>query len=214
MKPVSTTLFHRVLPPGNPGLSEHPTLILLHGRGANEEDLIGLLPVLDSRLLVLSVRAPFPFSSGYTWYDIGTIGAPEPAMFKDAYDMLSRFVDDALAGYPIDREKVFLFGFSMGAVMSFALSLTRPDLFRGVVAHSGYVPEETHLVYRWQNLTERQFFIAHGIHDPVIAVDFARRAEQLFKGSDAHCTVREYPIAHQISDESIGDIAHWLDRLL
>ena len=55
MKPVSTTLFHRVLPPGQPGTSEHPTLILLHGRGADEEDLIGVLPALDSRLLVLSV---------------------------------------------------------------------------------------------------------------------------------------------------------------
>lgn len=216
MKPLSTTLFHRLVPPDSPNVSPHPTLILLHGRGADEEDLIGLLPVFDRRLLTLSVRAPFPFppGGGYTWYDVGSIGSPEPGMFRDAYGKLSQFVDDAVAGYPVDRRKLFLFGFSMGAVMSFALSLARPGLFSGVIAHSGYLPEETHLTYRWDDLDGSRFFIAHGTHDPVIPVESARRAVQLLERTEAGVVAREYPIAHQISQESINDIAAWLHALL
>jgi phospholipase/carboxylesterase len=189
---------------------------LLHGRGADEEDLIGLLPTFDPGLLTLSVRAPFPFSlgGGYTWYDIRTIGSPEPEMFHDAYGKLAQFIDDAIAGYPIDKRRLFLFGFSMGAVMSFALSLTQPGLFRGVIAHSGYLPEEPPLTYRWDDLKESRFFIAHGTHDPVIPVDSARRAQQLLANTEATVVTKEYPIAHQISQESLEDTAAWLHALL
>jgi phospholipase/carboxylesterase len=216
MKLLSTTLVHRIIPPDTSEGSSLPTLILLHGRGADEEDLIGLLPAFDHRLLTLSVRAPFPFSfgGGYTWYDVRAIGSPEPEMFHDAYGKLAQFINDALAGYPIDNQRLFLFGFSMGAVMSFALSLTQPGLFRGVVAHSGYLPEEPPLPYRWDDLKANRFFIAHGTHDPVIPVEAARRATQLLEGTGASVVTKEYPVAHQISQESLNDTAAWLHALL
>ncbi len=216
MKPLSTTLVHHLIPPDSPSASPHPTLILLHGRGADEEDLIGLLPAFDPGLLTLSVRAPFPFllGGGYTWYDVEAIGSPDPEMFRDAYGRLSQFVDDVIAGYPVDKRKLFLFGFSMGTVMSFALSLARPGLFQGVVAHSGYLAEDTHLTYRWNDLAGSRFFIAHGTDDPVIPVEAARRAGYLLRRTDAAVVVREYPIAHQISQESLGETADWLNALL
>ncbi|MEE8112746.1 MAG: hypothetical protein V3T23_00185, partial [Nitrososphaerales archaeon] len=120
MKTITTTLVHRILPPENSTSTTHPTLIMLHGRGADEEDLLGLVPYLDERLFILSVRAPFPFpyGGGYTWYDIGTVGTPEPTMFKESCEKLSTFVHDALANYPIDAPHIYLLGFSMGTVMS------------------------------------------------------------------------------------------------
>jgi phospholipase/carboxylesterase len=102
----------------------------------------------------------------------------------------------------------------MGTVMSFALSLARPGLFQGVVAHSGYLAEDTHLTYRWNDLADSRFFIAHGTDDPVIPVEAARRAGYLLQRTDASVVVREYPIAHQISQESLGDTADWLNALL
>jgi phospholipase/carboxylesterase len=216
MKAIDSSLFHRVVPPLEESSGPHPVLILLHGRGADEEDLLGLAPALDPHLLLLSVRAPFPFmvSGGYTWYDIQQVGTPHPKMFAESYERLSRFLDDALQAYPIDPARVFLFGFSMGAVMSCALGLTRPALIRGVVAHSGYVPEETSLHFRWNELASTAFFIAHGTEDPVISVEYAHRARTLFESSTAPAVLREYSIGHTISEASLADAVHWMQPLL
>jgi phospholipase/carboxylesterase len=185
---------------------------MVHGRGADEDDLPGLAARLDRRLFLLSVRAPFPFldGGGYTWYDVGAAGAPEPSMFRESADRLSQFADEALAEYPIDPHRLFLLGFSMGTVMSFALALSRPGFIRGVSANSGYVAEGTHLTYRWNELAGTAFFITHGTLDPVIPVAMARRANELFAASNAPYVYREYPMAHEITEESLGDIAAWV----
>jgi phospholipase/carboxylesterase len=189
---------------------------MLHGRGADEEDLLGLASSLDDRFLIVSARAPYPFSAGggYTWYDVGEVGAPEPTMFRTSYDRLLTFVRDVIEGYPVDAGRVFLFGFSMGTVMSYALGLTHPELIRGICANSGYLPEGTSLAYRWDNLSGTDFFIAHGIHDPVIPVEMARRAHELFRRSNAQVTYREYPMAHQISEQSLADVVTWTTKKL
>jgi phospholipase/carboxylesterase len=215
MRTIATTLVHRVLEPEHPSAATHPTLIMLHGRGADEEDLLGLCPALDERLLCISARAPFEFSyGGYTWYDIGQVGIPLPGMFDESYAKLVTFVDDVLRNYPVDPAHLYLFGFSMGAVMSYALSLTKPELFRGVSANSGYVPEGTSLRFRWEDLAGKNFLIAHGVYDQVIPLQMAHRAKALFAESNATVEYREYPMDHQISDESLADAAAWLKKLL
>jgi phospholipase/carboxylesterase len=216
MKAIESALFHRLTPPNTATLASYPTLILLHGRGADEEDLLGLSSHLDERLLILSVRAPypFPFGGGYTWYDVGEVGAPEPTMFKTSYDKLATFVRDALLHYPIEKKDLYLLGFSMGTVMSYALSLTQPKVFRGVVANSGYIAEGTHLTYLWDQLDTLDFFVAHGTQDPVIPVQFARRAKELLNSNHARFEYKEYPMAHQISEESLSDLGNWLSRRL
>ena len=212
---VRTSLEHRLLLPENSTGRRHPALIMLHGRGADEEDLIGLVPSFDRSLLVLSVRAPHRYSyGGYTWYDIGEMGRPEPELFLDSYRKLVQFIDDVLAAYPIDPSNVFLLGFSMGTVMSYALSLTRPGTFRGVIAHSGYIPEGTELVMQWEKLAGLSFFVAHGLLDPTIPVLLARRARQLLEGSTASMTYKEYSMGHEISQESLQDAVEFLHRLL
>jgi phospholipase/carboxylesterase len=215
MKPISSTLVHRVLPPEERGAQIFPTLILLHGRGADEDDLMGLAQVLDDRLLIISARAPFPYPyGGYTWYDVGTIGTPEPEMFRTSCDRLHRFITDVRSSYPADPSKVFLLGFSMGCVMSFAMALTAPELVRGVSANSGYIPEGTHLAFRWGKLQNVAFFITHGTTDPVIPVEFARRARTLFEQSRAQVEYREYPVGHQLSDSAVTETAAWITRLI
>jgi phospholipase/carboxylesterase len=216
MKTVETSLFHRVLPPkGSPKASRHPTVIFLHGRGADEEDLLSVAPLLDSRLLLLSVRAPYPFSGGgYTWYDLQQIGSPDLAMFRASYDRLSAFLDDAADGYPVDPEYVFLFGFSMGTVLSYALSLSRPDRIRAVAANSGYLPEIPDLNYRWQDMAGTSFFITHGIHDPVIPVSMARHARDLMAATRAPVTYREYDMSHTLGEQALADVAAWISGFL
>jgi len=216
MKLITTQLVHRVLEPAHASAGPHPTLIMLHGRGADEQDLLGIAPALDPRLLIVSARAPFPFGpgGGYTWYDVGEVGAPQPEMFASSYERLLAFVEEVRAGYPVDTGRLFLYGFSMGSVMSLALGLTHPELFRGIVANSGYVPEGTHLTLRWDGLGATAFFIAHGTFDPIIPVAFARRARELFASSNAPVSYAEYPMGHEISERSLRDTVDWMATLL
>lgn len=209
--PIQSSLIHKLVQPKSDQSPPHPTLILLHGRGTNEDDLFGLVPYLDPRLLVVSVRAPFAFPyGGWTWYDVLEVGSPHPQQFIESYDRLLQFLADAKRHYPIDERRIFLLGFSMGTVMSFALSLTKPEEIAGVVAHSGYVPEQTDLAFAWDRLQHTGFFVAHGEYDPVIPVHFGRRAKELLVAAHADVTYREYPIAHQVSEESLTDLAGWL----
>lgn len=219
LKPIDSVLVHKVVPSRRSGTS-YPTLIMLHGRGANEDDLLSLAEYLDERLLIISPRAPFPFTwgGGYTWYEILNTGSPEPKMFAESYTRLVQFLDDVQRGYPVDAERIYLLGFSMGTMMSYAMLLTEPERIAGVVAHSGYVPEEHGLNlqgdvrFRWDMLRGKSIFIAHGLYDPVIPVQLARKTRALFSKTEADVTYKEYPMAHQISEESLEEFSHWLTQ--
>jgi phospholipase/carboxylesterase len=216
MKLIDSVLHHRVVMPRDATAPLHPTLIMLHGRGADEEDLLGLSPYLDKRLMITGVRAPytFPYSGGFTWYEVGDVGAPDPEMFKSSCEKLSSFISSFIEQYPVDKKQVYLLGFSMGTVMAYAMAFTQPDLFRGVVANSGYIAEGTHLTYRWDQLGNVEFFVTHGIQDPIIPVQIARRAKQLLEASQVRFEYKEYPMAHQIGEESLQDLSLWLTRHL
>ncbi len=192
----------------------HPALIMLHGRGADEHDLFGLAQFLDPRLFVFSARAPFPFQygGGYAWYDVVEVGLPQPQMFAESHRRLKAFVEEVIAGYPVDAERIFLLGFSMGAVMSHAMALTRPEKIAGVVAHSGYVPpqKELDLEFQLNDLNGRGWFVAHGVHDPIIPIRFGRETRDLLVGTAADLTYHEYPIAHQVSQRSLDDLSTWI----
>ncbi|HEY6192219.1 MAG TPA: phospholipase [Bacteroidota bacterium] len=214
MNPVHTSLIHKILEPQRKSNSKYPTLMLLHGRGANEDDLLGLAEYLDDRLLIVSARAPFPFAlgGGFTWYEIEEVGKPEPKMFAESYRKLSQFIDDVVKGYPVDPSKLLLCGFSMGSVMSYSMALTRPQAVAGVAANSGYIAEDSGLNIEWTGVKGKPFFISHGMYDPVIPVAFARRAKELLEPRGAAITYREYDMGHQIIEDSLNDMMRWLTQ--
>lgn len=215
MRPIETSLYHQISPIDGSTKDLRPALILLHGRGSNEEDLFGLVPDLDPRFLFVAARAPFYFPyGGFTWYDLQEIGIPDATQFGESYERLTQFLDDIQQHYPIDPRQTFLLGFSMGTVMSYSLALTKPERIKGVIAHSGYVPENTSLQFQWEELRNTSFFVAHGTNDPVIPIQFGRRAKELLSRTEAPLDYREYPIQHQISEASLHDLTSWLSKHL
>jgi phospholipase/carboxylesterase len=189
----------------------------MHGRGTNEDDLLGLVDYLDPRFFVVSVRAPFKFDEGfggYTWYDVQGVATPHAGQFEESYNRMAQFVLDVKQNYPVDPLRMFMLGFSMGSIMSLALSLTKPELVRGVVAHSGYIPENTPLRFAWDRLQNLSLFIAHGVNDPVIPVQQGRRAHDLLSKTKADLTYKEYPIGHSMSEQSVSDLGDWLQKKL
>lgn len=212
MNIIQSTLIHRILAPRANGPGKPTALILLHGRGSDENDLFGLSEYLDDRLFIISVRAPYQFSygGGYTWFDVEDIGKPEIKMLNESLGKLIQFIRDVHAGYPVDKAKTLLFGFSMGSMMSYIVSLTNPELTRGVIAASGLLPEGIDLGYNFEGQEGKPFFISHGIHDSIIPVSFGTRAKELLSKAGAIVTYREYEMDHQINEENLADIIKWI----
>jgi phospholipase/carboxylesterase len=206
------SLVHKFLRPRRAEPGKPPALILLHGRGADEDDLLGLAEYFDDRLFIISPRAPYAFAhgDGRTWYDLEEIGKPDRAMFLESYNRLCSFINGATNFYGLDPRKVFCCGFSMGSIMALAVALTEPGLLSGVIANSGYVPEDAGIEFRWEGVKGKPFFIAHGIYDPVIPYSYSRRAKELLESHGAIVTHREYDMGHQINEDSLNDMIAWL----
>jgi phospholipase/carboxylesterase len=181
-------------------------LVLFHGRGADEYDLLPLLDALDPerRLDGFCPRAPLALPPGGAhWYVVPRVGAPDPETFAVGYGAACRFVD----GLP--HARVVLGGFSQGAVLALAVGLgagrPRPA---AVVAFSGFVPE----VDGW-SLGEGPWppiAIGHGTLDPVIPIELARAAHARLLAAGATVLYREYPLGHGIDPGFVAELVPWL----
>ena len=194
--------------PVEPGTG--PGLLLLHGRGADEYDLMGLEEGLDPRFTIISVRAPHRLGSGFMWYDMYRLGEPDSETIRSSLTELRKFVDDIIRVYPIYAKRLYLLGFSQGAIMSAALALTDPEKVCGVIMHSGYVPTNPGMEASPDGLEGKPFFVAHGQYDDVIPVSYGREAAAYLAEHKARLTYREYPVGHTISEESFYDLSEWL----
>jgi phospholipase/carboxylesterase len=191
-------------------------LVLHHGRGTDERDLLGLGDAIDpqARLHVVTPRAPLtlPGSPGYHWYVVPRVGYPDPDTFHAAYAELAAFHDELWERTGIGPDRTVLGGFSMGSVMSYSLGLaaTRPAP-AGILAFSGFVPT----VDGWQpSLSDRpglRAFIAHGRLDPIMDVGFARRARDLLVAGGADVEYHESDAAHFIDPAHVRPAVDWLE---
>ena len=175
-------------------------LVLLHGRGADENDLFPLLDEFDPerRLHGYTPRGPLALPPGGAhWYVLGGLGTPERETFAASYAALTEFLD----GLPYDR--LVLGGFSPGCAMAYALALyrgrPRPE---ALLALSGFVPT----VEGYELDLEPPFpriAIVHGVFDPVIPVQWGRDARDLLEGAGAEVRYHESPIEHWIDPDVI-----------
>lgn len=193
-------------------------LVLHHGRGTSELDLIGLADLLDPgrRLRVVSPRGPLqlPGSPGYHWYVVPRVGYPDPETFFAARAALAE-LHDGLWAEGVGPERTVLAGFSMGAVMSFAMGLgaDRPAP-AGILAFSGFVPTVEGWEPSFADRAGTGAFIGHGRNDPVIGVDFGHRARDLLEAGGLEVTYRESELGHQIDPAQLRDAGAWLAEAL
>jgi phospholipase/carboxylesterase len=180
------------------------TLVLLHGRGADEHDLFPLLDALDPerRLLGLTPRGPLSLPPGGAhWYQLAGIPTPDPDTFWASFELLSAKLDE------LPRPLV-LGGFSQGTVMSWALGLGRGPAKRpaAIVALSGFMPRVEGLALDLSELDGYPVAIAHGSLDPVIPVDFSREARTVMEEAGADILYREAPLPHTIDPHILPEL--------
>ena len=208
------TIAHRARPAaGEPeGL-----LVLFHGRGADEHDLFPLLDVLDPerRLLGVTPRGPLSLPPGGAhWYAVQEIGYPDPGTFLPTYEAASDWLASLAEETGIGLERTVLGGFSQGAVMTYALGLGRGrPRPAALVALSGFVPTVPGFELDLEPALS-PVAIGHGSLDPVISVEWSRRAKQALEAAGAEVLYREYPLPHAIDPRFLVELAPWIASAL
>ncbi len=192
--------------------------MLHHGRGADEQDLLGLADMLDPerRLHVVTPRAPLTLagSPGFHWYFVPRVGYPDPDTFWAARAALADLHLEIWERTGVTAARTVLGGFSMGAVMSYAMALgaDRPPV-AGILAFSGFVP----VVEGWEpHFSDRlgtRAFVAHGRNDPIMEVGFARRARELLEEGGLEVAYHESDAGHQIDPAHLAAATEWLAKL-
>jgi phospholipase/carboxylesterase len=193
-------------------------LVLLHGRGADERDLFPLLDLLDPsrRMLGVTPRGPLNLSPGGAhWYAVHEIGYPDPATFMETFARVSSWLDGVVASADTPFARVVIGGFSQGAVMTYALGLgagrPRPA---GLIALSGFVPSVPGFTLDLAGPLPR-VVIGHGALDPVISVEWSRRARALLDEAGGDVTYGESPqMAHSIDPTFLRELPAWLSDTL
>jgi phospholipase/carboxylesterase len=200
------------------GSGPHPTIIALHGWGANALDLLGLAPHLcNGRWLVLcpqgTVSVPLgAMGNGWGWFPLTLGQPPDPIAFREAVAEVGGFIDEAQQRYPIHPRKRVLLGFSQGGVVAYALALAEPQRFAGLVALSSWLPAAVVEALLEADRSQLLTLVQHGSGDDLIAVSRARESLERLRALRVPVTYREYPMGHEISARSLHDLSDWLER--
>ena len=194
-------------------------LVLHHGRGTDERDLLSLADHLDPerRLRVVSPRGPLQVEGwpGFHWYVVPRVGYPDPETFFAAHGALAALHDRLWEETGVGPERTVLGGFSMGAVMSHALGWSgdRPAV-AGVLAFSGFVPTVPGWEPSFADRTASRALVSHGDRDPVIGVEFGRAARDLLERGGIEVAYVETQAPHAIGPAALAAATGWLAETL
>jgi phospholipase/carboxylesterase len=201
------------------GSGPFPTVLTLHGRGANAFDLLGLAPYLcGGKFLMICPQGPLetpigPQSVGYAWYPMSNGGSPDVEAMLRSQEKLQDFLDQCLTRYPIDSKKLVMLGFSQGGVMSYSLALPSPARFAALAVLSSWLPTELLAKLRVTDAVQSlPTLVQHGAEDPMIQVDRARASVESLRELRVPVTFREYSMGHEISGRSLADLSAWLEE--
>ncbi|MGU9815329.1 alpha/beta hydrolase [Pseudomonas sp. LF135] len=197
-----------------------PLVIFLHGFGSNEEDLFGIKDALPSTWTYLSARAPMPVDpQGYRWFT-KTPGDGdyngETADLQRSAALIEDFVGKATAKYHTHSDRVFLVGFSQGAIMSYEVGLRKPALVRGIAALSGSVlPVLKAELKPSESLGKLAIFIGHGTLDQALPYASATQANEVLVGLGLTPEFHGYSgMPHTVSETEVQDLKAWLEKSL
>jgi phospholipase/carboxylesterase len=192
-----------------------PLLVLLHGRGSNEQDLLSLAPHLPEDTMVGAPRAPFPgapwgYGPGWAWYRYIGEDRPEPESFAEGQRELAELVRALPALLPVRPGPVVVGGFSQGGTMSLGLALRDPAILSMVLCFSGFLPSHPTVRATPESVAGTRFFWGHGVRDGNIPFALAERGRAALRAAGAELETRDYPIGHWIAPEELADAVEWM----
>jgi phospholipase/carboxylesterase len=216
---VQTALVYSVNP-SNGVDKRPPLLILLHGYGSNESDLFDLAKAFDPRFITIALRGPNAIGGGgFNWYELRGETGQRKYTYSEAVKsrkLILDFISQACRAFQADSNRVFIMGFSQGAIMCYELALAAPGKIFGIVPMSGRLMDESRaLKTDWNKLAELRVFIAHGTSDNVIPIDESQKADAFFKEHKLkHLSFQKYEMMHTISGAELNDLKRWFSKAL
>ncbi len=193
-----------------------PAVVVLHGRGADEEDLLPVARHLPDDFHVVSLRAPDPLQGGYTWYELDLSGGgleesqPDAGDFRRSLDLVAESVERATEAYDLDPDRIGLLGFSQGAITSLSLVLADPDRYAWVVALHGYLAD-SHADLDPDGIEGKPVFVGAGAGDRVIPESRSAAAADRFAEVGADVTSDSYPGGHGIGQRELADVVAFVE---
>lgn len=198
---------------------DKPLVIFLHGYGGNETNLISFTSLLPANYNYLSVRAPLKaYQEGYQWFN----QRPDSAYYdgktedlKSSAQVLEQFIEQATRKYQTKPSKVFLVGFSQGAMMSYEVALRHPQLVGGFAALSGHMLPVLKAELKPDPARQKlAVFIGHGVVDTLIPVQGASDAEAYLKTQGIKVQYHAYAgLPHGANEAEVKDLGAWLEKV-
>ncbi|QRG66574.1 alpha/beta hydrolase [Brevibacillus choshinensis] len=188
----------------------YPALFLMHGIGSNEQNMLSLVDGLEDRFYIFSIRGHLPQPPGYAFFTIQGYGKPHREVFDLAVQNLTSFIDYAIEQYPLDRSRLYLLGFSQGAILAKTLGLTLGNRIKGIVALSGYIPGFVKEEYDKQAVDQLSVFLSHGEYDGILPYEWGVESNAFYQSLGAAVTFHTYQEGHTVSMQNQQDFTKWL----
>lgn len=194
-------------------------LVLLHGMGSNEENLLELGQMLTNDRLVISLRAPIRTGRiAFAWFQVDSSNQDRTTShnWPEASSALLE-VETALldihvkTGVPLN--KISLYGFSQGAILTIGLALTSKLQLENYIAASGRTLPEFATAASLKlpvGFKDRKIFVTHGVSDNVLPVELGKATETTLRSLGAQLVYQEYAAPHSVSREMVDDAKQWL----
>ena len=209
-------LEHVHVAPDAPTDGPTPAVFVLHGRGADEHDLLSIAEELPETYHIVSLRAPDRLQGGYTWYELDLSAGglhqsqPDAADFERSRGLVEASVAAAVDVYDLAADHLGLLGFSQGAITSLSLLLDDPRRYRWVVALHGYLPD-SHRDLDPEGIADKPVFIAAGASDQIIPAVRSEAAANRFEALGAAVSYRVYDAPHGVAREELSDLVAFVE---
>lgn len=183
--------------------ADAPLIVLLHGWGETEADMVALVPSLPVGLTYASLRGPLAMGRHPAWFAPG-----------HPFHLSAQWFEAWLNGVASPTRPVVLVGFSAGAAFAGGLLLLNPGRYAGAAILYGTLPFEAGVATPPGGLAGIPVFVAHGTNDAMIPRDLLDRAwTYLTQDSGASARAVLYEDAHGVSERSLADLAHWITEV-
>ncbi|RHW36652.1 esterase [Lysinibacillus yapensis] len=206
---MNTEIIYTVSEPIEKNRETYPAIFLMHGMGSNENDLPAIVKEMEKDYYIFSLRGPLSQGPGYAFFTIERIGKPHEEPFRRILKDVQTFLEEATKHYPIDPQKIYLLGFSQGAILSQSLATILGNQLAGIVSIGGYLPE---LALEGRNKVDMnglQVLLAHGEQDPVIPFEWSEKSKDFFETEGAQVKYFPYTGGHFVTPQLVEEIEEY-----